>query len=144
MGFKANLLRGIFPEILSPFFCGDLSRRMLHLEAVLAPSDGWTLIGSSFGGLMAVLYSRKYHNKVSRLILLAPALIWPHLHWESSWQLSIPTVIYHGSCDQIIPIDAVRNIARAHFLDLEFYCVDDDHGLRTTAKMIDWRNLVGG
>ena len=70
-GVKANLLRGLFPEILIPDFSGDLETRMTALEKILGAQRGWILIGSSFGGLMAALFACQHPEQVHRLILLA-------------------------------------------------------------------------
>jgi len=39
-GVKASLLRGIYPEILTPDFRGDLAARMAYLSASAAGSQG--------------------------------------------------------------------------------------------------------
>jgi len=142
-GYKATLFREIFPEILTPDFSGSLHRRMAHLQAILITKNQWTLIGSSFGGIMATLFCRDFPDHVRKLILLAPALVWPDILWDSAWQISIPTQIYHGLDDPIIPIETVRKIAEKHFENLSFYSVDDDHGLHKTVHEIDWPKLVG-
>ena len=48
-GDKATLLRGIYPEILTPDFQGSLDDRMFHLETLLFGRDYWKIVGSSFG-----------------------------------------------------------------------------------------------
>ena len=50
--YKANLLRGFFPDVLTPDFEGSLEERMAKLEPILSDQSGWVIIGSSFGGLM--------------------------------------------------------------------------------------------
>ena len=58
--YKASILRGIFPGMLTPDFNGDLPERMKQLEAILGTETGWTLVGSSLGGLMAALFAMQH------------------------------------------------------------------------------------
>lgn len=141
-GVKATLLRGLFPEMLIPDFPGPLEARMAQLIALLGENAGWTIIGSSLGGLMAAWFTCQHPAQVRRLILLAPALIWPEFAQKLPDKVEVPTIVYHGRHDEVIPVDAVRTIAEQLFQNLEFIEVDDDHGLYKTVHAIDWRNLV--
>jgi pimeloyl-ACP methyl ester carboxylesterase len=140
--FKANLLRGTFPDILTPDFEGSLQERMAQLESILADQSGWVIIGSSFGGLMGALFTCQHPDQVKKLILLAPALIWPEFAQAPPPPVSVPTVVYHGLRDNIIPLDLVRPLAERAFTHLTFHAVDDDHGLKATVQAIDWRALA--
>jgi len=142
-GVKATLLRGLFPGILTPDFRGSLGERMEALRAILGNTLEWTLIGSSFGGLMAALFACERPEQVKKLVLLAPALIWPDFAANPPAPMEIPTVIYHGSRDEIIPLEPTRQLAERVFRSLDFRVVDDDHGLYRTVHEIDWRTLVG-
>lgn len=142
-GVKARLLRGIFPQILTPDFDGDLDERMTALEEILADETGWRIIGSSFGGLMAALYASRHPDRVDRLILLAPALIWPDFAASPPGPIDTPVLIYHGSKDELIPLELVQELAEKVFLNLTFKVVDDDHGLYQTVHAIDWPGLLG-
>jgi pimeloyl-ACP methyl ester carboxylesterase len=141
-GVKAGLLRGIFPHILTPDFSGSLEERMEQLERLVGDEKGWTMIGSSLGGLMAALFASRRPAQVDRLILLAPALIWPDFAEALPAVLEMPTTIYHGSRDELIPAEQVRAIAERVFSRLDFHLVDDDHGLYETAHALDWKNIV--
>jgi pimeloyl-ACP methyl ester carboxylesterase len=141
-GVKAGLLRGIFPHILTPDFSGSLEERMEQLERLVGDEKGWTIIGSSLGGLMAALFASRRPAQVDRLILLAPALIWPDFAEALPAVLEMPTTIYHGSRDELIPAEQVRAIAERVFSRLDFHLVDDDHGLYETAHALDWKNIV--
>ncbi len=140
--FKANLLRGLFPDILTPNFEGPLEDRMDRLYSILSDQQGWTIVGSSFGGLMAALFACRHPKQVKKLILLAPALIWPDFAQALPPPVAVPTVIYHGRNDTLIPLELARPLAEQVFLDLTFHAVDDDHGLRDTVQAIDWLTLV--
>jgi pimeloyl-ACP methyl ester carboxylesterase len=142
-GVKAVLLRGIFPGILTPDMRGTLEERMESLHAILGEQPGWTIIGSSFGGLMAAIFACQHPRQVDRLVLLAPALIWPDFASAPPEAVDVPTLIFHGSRDVIIPLAMVRPLAERVFRVLDFRVVDDDHGLYKTMHEIDWPALIG-
>jgi pimeloyl-ACP methyl ester carboxylesterase len=116
---------------------------MEQLESILEKSTDWTIIGSSFGGLMGALFTCQNPNIVKKLILLAPALIWPDFAVGEIDPVSVPTIVFHGAKDEIIPLRSVRDIATGVFLNLTFHEVEDDHGLYKTVHEIDWEVLVG-
>lgn len=141
-GVKARLLRGLFPEILTPDFSGSLEERMAQLAGIVGETQGWVMVGSSFGGLMAALYACRRPEQVSKLVLLAPALIWPDFAASPPAPVSMPVVIYHGRRDALIPLSAVRGLAEQVFTNLDFHAVDDDHGLYQTVHAIDWQAIL--
>jgi pimeloyl-ACP methyl ester carboxylesterase len=141
-GFKARLLRRQFPHILTPDFDGSLEERMAQLLPLLSHQPDWTIIGSSFGGLMGALFTCQNPGQVRQLILLAPALIWPDFAYALPPPVPVPTVIYHGRRDTVIPLEAVRPLAEKVFLSLDFREVDDDHRLQATVQAIDWPALL--
>ncbi len=142
-GVKATLLRDIYPQIITPDFRGSLTERMSQLDEILGDEAGWTVVASSFGGLMAALFTCQHPEQVKKLVLLAPALIWPdfaNTQWEP---VQVPVVLYHGQRDHLIPLQSVREIAERVFLNLDFRPVEDDHGLYKTVHAIDWKALLG-
>ncbi len=150
-GYKAEFLKKLFPEILSPDFkkytpeilyAALLSERMIQLKSILEGKTPWILIGSSFGGLMGALYACKYPEKVSYLILLAPALLNPELNPKKFNPISVPVTIFHGKNDSVIPLKLTRKRAEKLFLNLEYHVVDDDHMLHNTVRNIDWLSLI--
>ncbi len=141
--YKATLLRGFFPDIVTPDFEGSLEERLAQLESILTDQSGWVIIGSSFGGLMGAMFTCQHPDQVRKLIMLAPALIWPEFAQSPPSPVSVPTVVYHGTQDNLIPLDLVRPLAEQVFTNLTFHAVDDDHGLKATVQGIDWRALVG-
>jgi pimeloyl-ACP methyl ester carboxylesterase len=140
--FKANLLRGLFPNIFTPDFEGTLDERMAQLATILSDKPGWIIIGSSFGGLMGAMFTCHHPERVQKLILLAPALIWPEFAQTLPAPVSVPTVVYHGRRDDLIPLNLVRSLAEQVFTNLNFHAVDDDHGLHDTVQAIDWVTLL--
>jgi pimeloyl-ACP methyl ester carboxylesterase len=141
-GAKATLLRGLYPGMLIPDFRGALDERMAALYEILGEVRGWTIIGSSFGGLMAALFTCQRPAQVRKLVLLAPALIWPDFVGAPLEPVSVPTIVYHGERDELLPLEIVRKLAEGVFLELDFRMVDDDHGLYRTAHEIDWNEIL--
>lgn len=141
-GFKGQILRSHFPDILTPEFPGTLDQRMARLEGILAEHDDWTLIGSSLGGLMATMATCARPQRVARLVLLAPALIWHEFADHLPPPVPTPTIIYAGQRDKLIPLDALRLIAEQVFTNLDFRVADDDHRLHATTESIDWVRLL--
>jgi pimeloyl-ACP methyl ester carboxylesterase len=143
-GVKARLLRGLFPGILTPDFPGSLEQRMAQLNDILGAQRNWILIGSSLGGLMAAMFAVRHPEQVKRLVLLAPALIWPDFAADLPQPVEVPTIIYHGRQDALLPLALIQELAQRVFRDLKFNVVDDDHGLYKTVHAIDWHALLEG
>jgi len=143
-GVKASLLRGLFPNILTPDFRGSLEERMESLREILGKTAGWKIVGSSFGGLMAALFACQHPEQVGRLVLLAPALVWPDFSSASLGPVDVPVVVYHGTKDELLPLELIRSLAERAFSNLDFRVVDDDHGLYKTVHALDWLDLLGG
>ena len=142
-GFKGSLLRSIFPDILTPDFPGDLTERMAKLEALLAAHDDIVIIGSSYGGMMAALYACAHPDRVRKLILLAPALPFHPFDEHPPGPCAVPTIIFHGQQDTIVPLAPTRALAERVFTQLQFNEVNDDHMLHETVQRLDWKRLVG-
>lgn len=141
-GVKATLLGELFPGMLIPDFRGSLDDRMSALNALLAEQAGWTIVGSSFGGLMSALFACQHPTRVRKQILLAPALIWPDFASTPPEPVSVPTIIFHGTRDEILPLEPVQRLAEQVFVDLDFRVVDDNHGLYKTVHALNWHELL--
>lgn len=143
--YKARMLRRLFPgAILTPDFRGALEERMTQLAPILATAPTWVIIGSSFGGLMAALWTCQHPTQVERLVLLAPALNRPAFAANPPAPVAVPTVIYHGVHDTVVPLAPVKALAEQVFLNLTFHVVDDDHKLTATVDKLDWTALLPG
>ncbi|MGA2488920.1 MAG: alpha/beta fold hydrolase [Anaerolineales bacterium] len=140
--YKARILRGIFPDMLTPDFEGDLPKRMKKLEATLGSETGWTLIGSSLGGLMAALFATQHPDQVRKLVLLAPALTLPEFAGHLPNPVTIPKIIVHGRRDDLLPLEAGRSLAEKVFTNLTYIVVDDNHRLHKAAEGLDWKELL--
>lgn len=140
---KARLFREWFPGMLTPNFKGSLEERMTQLEPLLAPKQDWTIIGSSFGGLMGTIYTCKHPARVRKLILLAPALLRdPFASYLDLEPVSVPTILIHGTQDDVVPLEPVREIAQQLFTGLTCITVEDDHRLHKTVQELDWKHLL--
>jgi pimeloyl-ACP methyl ester carboxylesterase len=140
--YKAHLLRENFPGMLTPDFDGDLQERMAQLRTILGTHRGWTLIGSSLGGLMAALFTVESPIQVRKLIMLAPALVFPEFRTLKSNPISVPTVLIHGRQDELLTLKEVRALAEMQFSNLEVIEVEDDHRLHHAADNLDWKALL--
>jgi pimeloyl-ACP methyl ester carboxylesterase len=140
--YKAAILRGIFPGIIIPDFTGPLEERMAQLKAIIGDTSGWTIIGSSLGGLMAALFAAQHPGQVRKLLLLAPALTLPAFSEYSKSSINIPTIIIHGTQDDVVRLEPVRELAGKIFDNLAYHVVDDDHRLHKTAETLDWKEIL--
>jgi pimeloyl-ACP methyl ester carboxylesterase len=156
---KARLFREWFPGMLTPDFTGTFDERMTQLYSILSDKTGWTIIGSSYGGLMGTVFTCRYPQQVYKLILLAPALLRDsdgayldpitgeyliHLK-DSDWrlqQVSVPTIVVHGTQDDIVPVEPVRRTAQTLFTDLTYHIVNDDHRLGKSVLELDWETIL--
>lgn len=141
-GTKALFFKKRYPEMIVSDFKGDLNERMTTLTAILGNKQNLLLIGSSFGGLMATLFSLKHPERIRKLVLLAPALYFREYQLPDSESVDVPVIIYHGDRDDVVPLRPVRQIAYKVFSNLTFHVVDDDHLLHKTLRRIDWDNLL--
>lgn len=135
---KAQAIRQRVPELETPDFSGSLAERMAQLRSMLG-EERLVLVGSSFGGLMAALWTCQYPHQVERQILLAPAL-----HRDDFAPIAAvdtPTLLIHGRQDDVVPPQAVEEKAHRAFSRLTLWPVDDDHRLATT-QQLDWPRLL--
>jgi pimeloyl-ACP methyl ester carboxylesterase len=141
-GTKALFFKKRYPEMIVSDFEGDLNERMKTLNTLLGARQDIVLIGSSFGGLMAALFSLKHPARIRKLILLAPALCFKEYQLPDSEIIDVPVIIYHGDKDDVVPLEPVREIANKVFSNLTLHVVDDDHLLHKTFRRIDWDSLL--
>ncbi|UCG81261.1 MAG: alpha/beta fold hydrolase [Desulfobacterales bacterium] len=141
-GTKASFFRETYPDMIIEDFRGSLEQRMEKLNNILAQKRSLIIIGSSYGGLMAVIYALDNQEKVRKLILLAPALASGGFDPYLPKTTDIPVIIYHGRNDDVVPLGPVHDIARRVFNNLTFNIVEDNHVLSKTFTSIDWANLL--
>ena len=141
-GTKSIFFREKFPDMLIPNFTGSLPERMEKLEEVLSNETNIKLVGSSFGGLMAALYTMKNEFRVIQAILLAPAINLIEFAPYKKKKVNVPVRIYHGNNDEVIPLADIETVAKKTFTNLSFNIVNDDHYLHKTSITIDWETLL--
>jgi len=141
--FKATLLRGIFPSMLTPDFIGGLPERMEQLGTILGSETGWALIGSSLGGLTAARVAER-DPRVVAVVLFAPAfqLAWrkllgpEHAGFIADVEaidrgypdVRVPALVFHGRNDETVPIEHSRVFARDR-PNVRLVELDDGHEL---------------
>ena len=140
---KARLFRERFPGMLTPDFTGTFDERMAQLYSILSNTADWTLIGSSYGGLMGTIFTLEHATQVRKLILLAPALtLDPLASLSNPQRVSVPTHLIHGTLDTVVPLEPVRAVAQKLFTGLTIHIVEDDHRLQKSVNEIDWKTIL--
>ena len=141
-GVKGRYFKERFPDMIVPDFVGTLVERMKKLREVLKGKSNINIVGSSYGGLMGTIFAMEEKDRVNKLILLAPAINYLHMAIDEPKKIDIPVWIYHGTRDEVIPLNEVRAVAEKIFQYLSFNIVDDDHFLYNTFKSIPWEKLL--
>ncbi len=140
---KARQFSEWFRGMVTPDFTGSFEERMTQLEPILADKSDWTIIGSSYGGLMGTVYTCNNPMRVRKLVLLAPALLRDPFGFYLDLQpVSVPVTVIHGTRDDVVPLAPAREVAQALFTDLTYLVVDDDHRLHKTLHELDWKSIL--
>ncbi len=140
---KARQFAEKFPGMVTPDFTGEFEERMKQLNPILGRKKNWTIIGSSFGGLMGTVFTCQHPTQVRKLILLAPALLRdPFGSYLNLEPVSVPTIIIHGTGDDIVPLEPVRELAEKIFTNLQYIIVDDGHRLQKAFGELDWEEIL--
>jgi len=141
--YKASVIRKSYPELVVPDFTGPFGERMKVLYPIMDDKKDWTIIGSSFGGLMAAVFSCERPAQVRKQVLLAPALMLPEFTpYLDREPVPVPTTIIHGTQDDVVPLEEVRGLAEQVFSDLTYHIVDDDHRLHVATDSLDWKEIL--
>jgi pimeloyl-ACP methyl ester carboxylesterase len=141
--YKASVIRNSFPELIVPDFTGPLEKRMQALYPILGDKRDWTIIGSSFGGLMGAIFTCEHPDQVRKQVLMAPALMLPQFApFLDREPVSVPTTIIHGTQDTVVPLETVRKIAQKVFTNLAYEIVEDDHRLHIATDTLDWKAIL--
>ena len=105
-------------------FTTDPDERLEHLRSHRPDADRLVLVGSSMGGYVAAHAAAELD--AAGLLLLAPALFMPGYD-QPPPAPACPTVVAHGWCDDVIPIEHAYRYARDH--RAEFMALADGHTL---------------
>ena len=139
---KARQFAEKFTGMLTPDFTGSFEERMKQLKPILGRKKNWTIIGSSFGGLMGATFTLDHPTQVRKLILLAPALMLEPFASRLLTPVSVPTIIVHGTEDDVVPLEPVRELAKQAFTYLTYYVVEDGHRLQKAFTELNWEDLL--
>ena len=141
-GTKGTYFRKGYHGMIVEDYVGTLEERMIRLNEILADKKELVLVGSSYGGLMAAIYACENESRVKKLILLAPALNLDEFKPYLSKRIAVPVIAYHGSQDDVVPLEPVKKIATSIFPNSSYNTVKDDHPLSTTFPTFDWDDLL--
>jgi pimeloyl-ACP methyl ester carboxylesterase len=135
-GSKYQALRNLDPELISPDCRGisDIGERLAIIEEALAGVEKMVIVGSSFGGLAAVLFAQKPTNfsRIKGCLLCAPAL--PRISQDEIASIPLETVILHGTRDEVVPLQSSKDFSERHGIRLvEVY---DDHRLSASPDIM--------
>lgn len=140
-GTKGQWFAKHFPEVRIPDFQGELATRLSALETLCHCYNNLTLVGSSFGGLMATCFAIRHPSRCHSLILLAPALNFPEFSPPQK-KIATPTSLIIGTQDTVTPPGKVLPLAKKSFSQLQILTYDDDHMLHNSFEQLDWQQLL--
>ena len=142
-GIKARHLATKIKGIETPFLPENLAKRMeIVRELISKPSY---IIGSSLGGLTAILFANERPELVKGLVLIAPAVGFydPAVGTKEELDLlidlkipeAIPTEILAGSKDEVIPLPIIEALAKRS-PQSTLTIIDDDHAMNQDLGLI--------
>ena len=144
-GFRACYIRERYPELVAPALSEDVYERMELLEReIQAPVY---LVGSSLGGLSALMFVEQFPQLVKGMMLLAPAVGFCDQQYRTPEILAlverliipagIPTAVIAATRDEVIPCRAIQTmVARSPKPeDIMLNLVDDIHRCREQATL---------
>jgi pimeloyl-ACP methyl ester carboxylesterase len=145
-GTKGTLLREHYPDCWIPLLSSDVYQRLEFLEREMpAPM---LVVGSSLGGLTAILFAMKHPDRVRGMVLLAPAVGAKDKDFFTAEQRrilaslyipqAIPTVMIAALRDELIPVTAIRRLVERSpdRGRIELLEVDDDHNLHESLGLM--------
>lgn len=144
-GTKAGLLKKAYPKCWIPELPPDIYTRVeIAAEGITEPT---VIVGSSLGGLTAIMLAMRYPETAAGMLLMAPAvgctdqsILAGHKTLTESLYIpkGIPTVIVAGLRDELIPISAIRSLVdrSPDRKSIRVYEVDDDHMLHRSLELM--------
>lgn len=151
-GIKAQEIRKLYPDAIIPQFTSDVMERLQSLALMI--KEPAYLVGSSLGGLTAILFAMEFSSLVRAMVLLAPAVglhdysgvedLKKHIMRTTKVTANVPTRIIATRDDEIIPfqdIEAMMERSGGH-PDLKLIEVKDKHNLNQhlslMVEQIEW------
>jgi len=146
MGTKSRLLKQHYPQCLIPSLPPDFHKRFQIVEKkIVEPAF---IIGSSLGGLTALMFAMQHPETVKSLLLLAPAVGCTDKSLFTSEQkkildgvyipAGIPSIVIAGINDEVIPLASIQAmVGRSPDPEkIELIGVDDDHNLHRSLDLM--------
>jgi len=139
-GTKARTLRAAGLRVVAPDGRGlPLAKRIPAIEEAVAANPGAVLVGSSYGGLAAVVVASRRPEQVGALVLCAPALGLrePPVDDPDTLRVppEIPCTVIHGVHDDVVPIDFSRALV-ARCPHVVLHEVEDGHLLADSLDLL--------
>lgn len=92
---------------------------------------------------MGTIFTLDHEAQVRKLILLAPALMLdPLASLPQPRPVSVPTILIHGTADDVVRPEPVRTVAQHLFTNLTYISVDDGHRLQKAVYELDWKSIL--
>ena len=111
--FAEHGIRMLVPDLNEPDFSTLTVTRMLRqVEAVLASAQGpFVVVGSSLGGFVAVQTALRHSDRITHLVLLAPALDFDGNRLSelgdrglAAWKSSNQLAVFHYGYGRMMPV----------------------------------------
>lgn len=145
-GTKSKLLKKHYPQCLIPALPPDIRQRLIILEKEIKVPI--LAVGSSLGGLTALMFADRHPEWVGAMVLLAPAvgcrdesLYTPEQKkiLESVYiPAGIPSIVIAGIRDEVIPLASIRAMVTRSPdpKAIQLKEVDDDHNLHQSLEIM--------
>ena len=140
VGRKSMAIKDAGFNLINPDFRGQVLRnRLERAEPVIAEHENPVLVGSSYGGLVALMGTHRAlarGQSIRGLLLVAPAL---HLTETPVTEdvlvpPAVPTIVIHGVEDEVVPISVSRQFAEKG--EVELIETGDGHRLAGSLEVI--------
>ena len=131
-GSKYQALSWMFGDVLAPDCSGikdELQRLHVIQQALETEKEPVIVVGSSMGGLMALLLHQASPEKVAGMVLCAPAIHRPAAK-NLDFKKLPPTTVIHGKADTVVPFSCSAVFGE------RLIAVDDDHRLSNSISEI--------
>ena len=131
-GSKYQALKAVFSSVVAPD-CSGINDEAERLRVIRQTTDNikgqFLVVGSSMGGLMALLLQQSCPERIAGMVLCAPALTRPAAANLDLTRLP-PTYVIHGTRDEVIPLEVSRRFGD------NLIVVADDHRLGKSLPVI--------
>ncbi len=131
-GSKYKALKAVFNDVTAPDCSGILDedeRLQVICNVIDKTNDPYLVVGSSMGGLMAMLLQQYRPQRVAGIVLCAPALNRP-AGKQLTYSNLPPLTVIHGEQDDLIPISV------SHRFGDDLITVQDGHRLTDSVPVI--------